>query len=124
MSFKYRLNKENELGTKKDIRRFPSLSPDMLDKIGKLVDFDARKEFVITPANTPRSEELENIIRYSLDEENFAPEDIDAYMEFLYIERNKNVGGEFSDTPLNENYSKLKEAIVKYLKEKRNKTRF
>jgi hypothetical protein len=94
MAFKYKLVKEGDLGTSKDVRRFPSLSPDTLERMGALVDFEARKKFVITPANTPESEELEKIIRYSLEEEDFDPEDIDNYMEFLYIERNNNIYGE------------------------------
>jgi hypothetical protein len=116
MAFKYKLVKENELGTKKDIRLFPALSPDQLDRMGGLVNLDARKEFVVTPANTPKSEELEKIIRYSLEEEGFDPEDVDNYLELLYIERNNNIGGKFGDTPLNELKKEIKETIIKRLK--------
>jgi len=112
MAFKYRLPQKQS-----------GLSPEKLQAIGANVDFDARKEFITTPANTPRSEELESTIIYSLEDAGFSPEDIDNYMEFLYIERNNNIGGEFGDTPINEKYSKLKEVIIKHLKEKRNKTR-
>jgi hypothetical protein len=120
MAFKYKLVKEGDLGTSKDVRRFPSLSPDTLERMGALVDFEARKKFVITPANTPESEELEKIIRYSLEEEDFDPEDIDNYMEFLYIERNNNIGGEFGDTPLNEqDFKKRLTEIVNRVIEKK-----
>jgi len=122
MAYKYKLVKETELGTSKDIKRFPSLSPEQLERMGAVVDLDARKEFVVTPANTPRSEELENIIRYSLEEDGFAPEDIDNYMEFIYIERNNNVGGEFGDTPLNEDNEdplskKMRDLLTRFKKE-------
>jgi len=120
MAFKYKLIKEGDLGTSKDVRRFPSLSPDALERMGALVDFEARKKFVTTPANTPESEELEKIIRYSLEEEDFDPEDIDNYMEFLYIERNNNIGGEFGDTPLNEqDFKKRLTEIVNRVIEKK-----
>jgi hypothetical protein len=123
MAFKYKLVKEGDLGTSKDVRRFPSLSPDTLERMGALVDFEARKKFVITPANTPESEELEKIIRYSLEEEDFDPEDIDNYMEFLYIERNNNIGGEFGDTPLNEQDFKkrLTEIINRVIEKKEDR---
>lgn len=116
MAFKYKLTKESELGNKKDIRRFFNLSPEMLNRMGGLVNLKAREEYVTTPANTPKSEELENIIRYSLYEEGFEDKEIDAYMEMLYIERNNNVGGEFGDTPLNE--EKPKDPIQTFLNKK------
>ncbi len=118
MTFKYKLVKEDKLGTLKDIRPFSGLSPEQLEMMGALVDFEARKKFVVTPANTPKSEELEKTIRYSLEEENFDPKDIDNYMEFLYIERNNNIGGEFGDTPLNELKKEIKETIIKRLKKR------
>jgi hypothetical protein len=80
----------------------PKLTPDTLQAMGAEVDLYARKKFVTTPANTEKSMNLENTIRYSLEDANFSSNDIDNYIELLYIERNNNVGGEFSDTPLNE----------------------
>ena len=105
MAFKYKLVKETEVGNSKDVRYF-TFNPEKINRMGGLVDFKARKEFVNTPANTPRSEELENIIKYSLEEEGFDLDDIENYMEFLYIERNQNLGGKWGDTPLNEKEGK------------------
>jgi hypothetical protein len=80
----------------------PAITPDTLQAMGAEVDFYARKKFITTPANTEKSMNLENTIRYSLEDANFSSDDIDNYMELLYIERNNNMGGEFGDTPLNE----------------------
>lgn len=80
----------------------PAITPDTLQAIGAEVDFYARKKFITTPANTEKSMNLENTIRYSLEDAGFSPNDIDNYMELLYIERNNNVGGEEGDTPINE----------------------
>ena len=91
MAFKYKLPKKQS-----------GLTPEKLQTMGAEVDLGARKEFVSTPANTDKSEELEKLIIYSLEDADFSPEDIDNYLEFLYIERNNNIGGEFGDTNLNE----------------------
>lgn len=102
-----------EVGTKKDIRSKltnPTMDEKTLEKMGGLVDFGARKKFVETPANTPESEELEKTIRYSLEEEGFMSDDIDEYMEFLYIERNNNI---FGDTKLNEKTDNTYEKLIK-----------
>ena len=80
----------------------PAITPDTLQAMGAEVDFYARKKFVTTPANTEKSMNLENTIRYSLEDANFPPADIDNYIELLYIERNNNMGGEMGDVPLNE----------------------
>jgi len=101
MAFKYRLP-----------QRQSGLTPEKLQAMGAEVDLGARKEFVTTPANTDKSEELEKIIIYSLEEAGFSPEDIDNYLEFLYIERNNNIGGEFGDIPLNEKISKIVKKVL------------
>jgi hypothetical protein len=109
MAFKYKLP-----------RKQSGLTPEKIQTMGAEVDFDARKEFVTTPANTDKSEELENIIRYSLENADFSPDDVDNYMEFLYIERNNNIGGEFGDTPLNEqDFKKRLTEIVNRVIEKK-----
>jgi hypothetical protein len=109
MAFKYKLP-----------RKQSGLTPEKIQTMGEEVDFDARKEFVTTPANTDKSEELENIIRYSLENADFSPDDVDNYMEFLYIERNNNIGGEFGDTPLNEqDFKKRLTEIVNRVIEKK-----
>jgi hypothetical protein len=109
MAFKYKLP-----------RKQSGLTPEKIQTMGAEVDFNARKEFVTTPANTDKSEELENIIRYSLEDAGFSPDDVDNYMEFLYIERNNNIGGEFGDTPLNEqDFKKRLTEIVNRVIEKK-----
>jgi hypothetical protein len=109
MAFKYKLP-----------RKQSGLTPEKIQTMGAEVDFNARKEFVTTPANTDESEELENIIRYSLEDAGFSPDDVDNYMEFLYIERNNNIGGEFGDTPLNEqDFKKRLTEIVNRVIEKK-----
>lgn len=91
MSYKYKLPPKS-----------PAITPETLKAMGAGVDIYARKKFITTPANTEKSMNLENTIRYSLEDANFSFEDINNYIELLYIERNNNMGGEFSDTPLNE----------------------
>ena len=94
MAYKYQLVKE--------------LGPDTLSKIGKFVTDNPkveyiRKEFVKVPANTDESEKLDFVLRGTLEKRGgFTPLDIEEYMDFLYTERNNNVGGEWGDTPLNE----------------------
>ena len=101
MAFKYKLP-----------QRQSGLTPEKLQAMGAEVDLEARKEFVTTPANTDKSEELEKLIIYSLEEASFSPEDIDNYLEFLYIERNNNIGGEFGDVPLNEKISNIVKKVL------------
>jgi hypothetical protein len=101
MAFKYKLP-----------QRQSGLTPEKLQAMGAEVDLEARKEFVTTPANTDKSEELEKLIIYSLEETGFSPEDIDNYLEFLYIERNNNIGGEFGDVPLNEKISNIVKKVL------------
>lgn len=101
MAFKYKLP-----------QRQSGLTSEKLQAMGAEVDLEARKEFVTTPANTDKSEELEKLIIYSLEEAGFSPEDIDNYLEFLYIERNNNIGGEFGDVPLNEKISNIVKKVL------------
>jgi hypothetical protein len=94
MAYRYKLVKE--------------LGPNTLSKIGKFVTDNPkveyiRKEFVKVPANTDESERLDFVLRGTLEKRgDFTPSDIEEYMDFLYTERNNNVGGEWGDTPLNE----------------------
>jgi hypothetical protein len=94
MAYQYKLVKE--------------LGPNTLSKIGKFVTDNPkveyiRKEFVKVPANTDESERLDFVLRGTLEKRGgFTPSDIEEYMDFLYTERNNNVGGEWGDTPLNE----------------------
>ena len=94
MAYRYKLVKE--------------LGPNTLSKIGKFVTDNPkveyiRKEFVKVPANTDESERLDFVLRGTLEKRGgFTPSDIEEYMDFLYTERNNNVGGEWGDTPLNE----------------------
>jgi hypothetical protein len=94
MAYQYKLVKE--------------LGPNTLSKIGKFVTDNPkveyiRKEFVKVPANTDESEKLDFVLRGTLEKRGgFTPSDIEEYMDFLYTERNNNVGGEWGDTPLNE----------------------
>lgn len=93
MAYKYKLNE---------------LSSDVLSKIGTFVKDNPkveyiRKEFVKTPANTDESEKLDFVLRGVLEKRGgFKPLEVEEYMDFLYIERNNNMGGEWGDTPLNE----------------------
>lgn len=94
MAYKYKLVKE--------------LGPNTLSKIGTFVKDNPkveyiRKKFVKVPANTDESEKLDFVLRGTLEKRGgFTPSDIEEYMDFLYTERNNNVGGEWGDTPLNE----------------------
>jgi len=93
MAYKYKLNE---------------LSSDVLSKIGVFVKDNPkveyiRKEFVKVPANTDESEKLDFVLRGVLEKRGgFKPLEIEEYMDFLYIERNNNMGGEWGDTPINE----------------------
>jgi len=58
-----------------------------------------RNEFVNSPANSDESLELEDIIRDILSEKGLSEDDIETYMDILYIERNNNIQGE---VPLSE----------------------
>jgi hypothetical protein len=93
MAYKYKLNE---------------LSSDVLSKIGTFIKDNPkveyiRKEFVQTPANTDESEKLDFVLQGTLEKRGgFTPLDIEKYMDFLYTERNNNVGGEGGDTPINE----------------------
>ena len=58
-----------------------------------------RDEFVHTPANSDESEELDHTIRDILSKKGLSEDDIETYMDILYIERNNNIYGEI---PLNE----------------------
>jgi hypothetical protein len=58
-----------------------------------------RKEFVNSPANSDESLELEDIIRDILSEKGLSEDDIETYMDILYIERNNNI---YDEVPLNE----------------------
>jgi hypothetical protein len=93
MAYKYKLNE---------------LSSDVLSKIGTFIKDNPkveyiRKEFVKTPANTDESEKLDFVLRGVLEKRGgFKPLEVEKYMDFLYIERNNNVGGEWGDTQLNE----------------------
>jgi len=84
------------------------LSSDVLSKIGTFIKDNPkveyiRKEFVKVPANTDESEKLDFVLRGVLEKRGgFKPLEIEEYMDFLYTERNNNVGGEFGDTPINE----------------------
>ncbi len=94
MAYKYKLVKE--------------LGPNTLSKIGTFIKDNPkveyiRKEFVKVPTNTDESEKLDFVLRGVLEKRGgFTPSDIEEYMDFLYTERNNNVGGEWGDTPLNE----------------------
>jgi len=93
MAYKYKLNE---------------LSSDVLSKIGTFIKDNPkveyiRKEFVKVPANTDESEKLDFVLRGVLEKRGgFKPLEVEEYMDFLYTERNNNVGGKWGDTPLNE----------------------
>jgi hypothetical protein len=104
MAYKYKLAKpieEDKLGSAQDLSNV-GLTPEEFDFLGQNVDFEARKKYVTTPANTPKSQELKNIIYYSLEDAGFDLDQIRKYMKFLNIERSRNVGGKGGNTPLNE----------------------
>jgi len=112
MAYKYKLVKE--------------LGPDTLSKIGKFIKDNPkveyiRKEFVQTPANTDESEKLDFVLQGTLEKHGgFTPLDIEKYMDFLYTERNNNVGGEWGDTPLNEVdplHNKMQDLLKRFKKE-------
>ena len=104
MAYKYKLAKsikEDKLGSAQDLSNV-GLTPEEFDFLGQNVDFEARKKYVTTPANTPKSQELKDIIYYSLEDAGFDLDQIRKYMKFLNIERSRNVGGKNGNTPLNE----------------------
>jgi len=104
MAYKYKLAKpieEDKLGSAQDLSNV-GLTPEEFDFLGQNVDFEARKKYVTTPANTSKSQELKDIIYYSLEDAGFDLDQIRKYMKFLNIERSRNVGGKGGNTPLNE----------------------
>ena len=105
MAYKYKLAKsikEDKLGSAQDLSNV-GLTPEEFNFLGQNVDFEARKKYVTTPAaNTSKSQELKDIIYYSLEDAGFNLDQIKKYMKFLNIERSRNVGGKNGNTPLNE----------------------
>lgn len=68
-----------------------------------------RNEFVNSPANSDESLELEDMIRDILSEKGLSEDDIETYMDILYIERNSNI---YDETPLNEvDLSRIKQML-------------
>ena len=64
---------------------------------------DIRQIFTLVPANNEETEILDIGIRdLLLDDGGFSEDEVEEYMDFLYTERNRNIGGEWGDTPLNE----------------------
>jgi hypothetical protein len=117
MAFKYKLVKEAEVGSSKDIRHFAVSNPQTLKQMGSAVDKGAVKDFLQEPANSTRSMRLETDIMDSLENAGFDQFEIEEFMEFLYIARNKFVGGgKYGDKPLNE--EKPKDPIQAFLDKK------
>jgi hypothetical protein len=103
MAFKYKLVKETELGSPQDIRHFSVANPKTLAAMGSKVDKGAVKDFLKEPANSTRSVRLESDIINSLEVAGFDQFKIEEFMDFLYLTRNRFVGGgKYGEKPLNE----------------------
>jgi hypothetical protein len=103
MAFKYKLVKETELGSPQDIRHFSVANPKTLAAMGSKVDRGAIKDFLKEPANSTRSLRLESDIINSLEIAGFDQFEIEEFMDFIYITRNRFVGGgKYGEKPLNE----------------------
>ena len=103
MAFKYKLVKETELGSPQDIRHFSVANPKTLAAMGSKVDKGAIKDFLREPANSTRSIRLESDIINSLVVAGFDQLEIEEFMDFLYLTRNRFVGGgKYGEKPLNE----------------------
>jgi hypothetical protein len=117
MAFKYKLVKETEVGTTQDVRRFPVANPKTLTTMGAKVDKGAVKNFLEEPANSNRSLRLESDIINSLEVAGFDQFEIEEFMDFLYLTRNRFVGGgKYGEKPLNE--EKPKDPIQTFLSKK------
>jgi hypothetical protein len=103
MAFKYKLVKETELGSPQDIRHFSVANPKTLAAMGSKVDKGAIKDFLREPANSTRSIRLESDIINSLVVAGFDQLEIEEFMDFLYLTRNRFVGGgKYGEKSLNE----------------------
>jgi len=103
MAFKYKLVKETEAGSAKDVRQFPVANPKTLAAMGAKVDRGAVKDFLKEPANSTRSLRLESDIINSLETAGFDQFEIEEFMDFIYLARNRFVGGgKYGEKPLNE----------------------
>ena len=117
MAFKYKLVKETEVGTTQDVRLFPVDNPKTLTTMGAKVDKGAVKDFLEEPANSSRSSRLESDIINSLEVAGFDQFEIEEFMDFLYLTRNRFVGGgKYGEKPLNE--EKPKDPIQTFLSKK------
>ncbi len=117
MAFKYKLVKETEVGTAQDVRRFPVANPKTLTTMGAKVDKGAVKNFLEEPANSNRSLRLESDIVNSLEAAGFDQFEIEEFMDFLYLTRNRFVGGgKYGEKSLNE--EKPKDPIQAFLSKK------
>jgi len=117
MAFKYKLVKENEVGSAKDVRHFPVANPKTLAAMGATVDKGAIKDFLKEPANSTRSLRLESDIINSLEIAGFDQFEIEEFMDFIYQTRNRFIGGgKYADKPLNE--EKPKDPIQTFLDKK------
>ena len=117
MAFKYKLVKETEVGSAKDVRHFPVANPKTLTTMGAKVDKGAVKDFLEEPANSNRSLRLESDIINSLEAAGFDQFEIEEFMDFLYLTRNRFVGGgKYGEKPLNE--EKPKDPIQTFLNKK------
>ena len=103
MAFKYKLVKETEAGSAEDVRHFPVANPKTLAAMGAKVDKGAVKDFIKEPANSSRSSQLESNIIDSLEIAGFDQFEIEEFMDFIYLTRNRFVGGgKYGEKPLNE----------------------
>jgi hypothetical protein len=117
MAFKYKLVKEIELGSPQDIRHFAVSNPKTLAAMGSKVDKGAVKDFLKEPTNSTRSLRLESDIINSLEVAGFDQFEIEEFMNFLYLTRNKFMGGgKYNDKPLNE--EKPKDPVQTFLDKK------
>jgi hypothetical protein len=103
MAFKYKLVKETEIGSTKDVRSFPVANPKTLADMGAKVDKETFRDFLKEPANSSRSIRLEADIINSLEMVGFDQFEIEEFMDFIYLTRNRFMGGgKYGEKPLNE----------------------
>jgi hypothetical protein len=81
------------------------------------VDKSTVKNFLQEPANSTRSMSLETDIIHSLENAEFDQAEIEEFMDFIYIARNRFVGGgKYGEKPLNE--EKPKDVVQTFLDKK------